>query len=210
MDNRNTQNSLASDAPSEWEKFQQNQKKRLQKKYQWLSIALIGVIVTAVLVFILSSYRCQIFGHQWESATCILRQTCSHCEQIEGQPAGHKWVGATCDTPKTCSVCDLTEGAVLSHQWKDATCVDPRICNLCGRQEGSSLGHNWSEATCTIPKTCAICKVTEGDLADHKWSEATRESPATCSACGTTTGTRIMPTLIVTNLSWGGRRTPSI
>ena len=32
MDNRNTQNSLASDAPSEWEKYQQNQKKNLQKK----------------------------------------------------------------------------------------------------------------------------------------------------------------------------------
>ena len=164
MDNRNTQNSLASDVPSEWEKFQQNQKKNLQKKYQWWSIALVGVIVIAVIVFVLSSYRCQIFGHKWIDATCTSPKTCSHCDETEGNPVGHNWAAATCDEPKTCKLCSKKEGTAIGHTWTNANCTTPKTCATCGATEGNALGHSWSEATYTAPKTCSVCGLTEGTV----------------------------------------------
>lgn len=188
MDNKHTQNSLASGTSSEWEKFQHNEKLNLQKKYQRLTITLIGVIILAVVVFVLSSYKCQIFGHKWTEATCTSPKTCSHCDSTEGDPVGHKWTVATCDEPKTCSVCKITEGATLSHQWEDATCVEPKTCKLCNKKEGSALGHAWLNANCTTPKTCSTCGTTEGSLLGHSWMDATFTTPKTCSSCGATEG----------------------
>lgn len=94
------------------------------------------------------------------------------------------------------------------HTWVSATCTNPRICSVCKETEGNPLGHNWEVATCETPKTCSICGVVEGTAIGHDWMDATKESPAICSLCGTTTGSQILPTLIVTNLCWGGDGSP--
>lgn len=69
MDNRNTQNSLASDAPSEWEKFQQNQKNSLKKKYHIWTLAIGAVLLVAVICLVItmcsSKLPTKYNGNEW-------------------------------------------------------------------------------------------------------------------------------------------------
>lgn len=94
------------------------------------------------------------------------------------------------------------------HSWVAATCTEPKLCTVCKATEGDPLGHSWENATCELPKTCSSCSATEGSALGHEWLGATKDSPAICASCGMTTGTRILPTLMVTNLCWGGEGSP--
>lgn len=144
----------------------------------------IGIIVAAIIGFILSSgFHLQ---HEWIKATCTEPRTCVVGGETEGNALGHAWEEATCTNPKICSVCGQTEGSARGHVWVEATCTEPKTCSTCGETEGMPLEHEWWEATCTEPRTCYICGKTEGSTIDHDLN-----SYGKCVMCGRQIGTMI-------------------
>jgi len=105
----------------------------------------------------------------------------------------HSWVEADCVTPQTCSRCQETDGEALGHTWTEADCENPETCSACGQTQGEALGHEWVEADCLVPKTCSVCNKTEGGLGEHSWIEANYQTPQTCSLCGETEGDVLTP-----------------
>ena len=83
---------------------------------------------------------------------------------------GHDWEEASCIKPRTCRICGETEGEPLGHNWKEADCTEPRTCRRCGETEGEALGHDWGESDKAGKRTCRRCGETEEAEDDTKVS----------------------------------------
>ena len=182
------QSSLAGGKICQEEKLLCGKRTELQRKYKLISIILVGIIIMATVVLILSYDKCKVKGHVWSSATCTDPQRCTVCDVTEGSPLGHDWLDATCTEPQTCQTCGKTEGSATDHTWKDATCTEPKTCQICGKAEGSATDHTWKDATCTEPKTCKVCGRSEGEALGHDWQDATYQRARTCAQCKNTDG----------------------
>lgn len=211
------QSSLAGGKNCQEEKLLCGKRTELQRKYKLISNILVGIIIMATAVLILSYDKCKVKGHVWSSATCTDPQRCTVCDVTEGSPLGHSWIKAACEQPKMCTVCNVTDGTAAGHSWVDATCIAPktcsvcyetvgdlaahiwneatctasRFCDICGTSEGSPLGHSWQNATCTEAETCTTCGEIQGTALGHDWKAATFLEPKTCMRCGGTEGTSI-------------------
>ncbi len=121
--------------------------------------------------------------HTWAEATCIAPQTCSECEETEGEALPHNLTEASC-LPPTCTDCGTIVGeAVMEHNWTRPNCTTAKTCQNCGSTDGEPSPHIWVEATCSAPKTCGGCHITEGEALPHTFVPAQCTQKPYCSVC---------------------------
>ena len=116
------------------------------------------------------------------------------------EPAGKTTTKKSSEKQTTTKATESPEPTECTHQWGQATCTTPAVCTLCKETKGAAEGHQWEDATCTMAKHCTVCGETEGEPISHRYTQATRTEPSTCIMCGSIMGTRVMPSLKVTNL----------
>lgn len=90
-----SQTSLADGGISGEEKLRQVKKVEMQKKYRFLSVLLVGVIISAIFTYLFVTQKCFFMGHKWQAATCTDPKTCAICAAVDGDALGHAPMIAT-------------------------------------------------------------------------------------------------------------------